>query len=375
MINSVKNNMPLPGVELSIVVPTFNEKKNVVELVRHIDDSLRGRSWEVIFVDDDSPDGTSDTVRNLGQQDIRVRCIQRIGRRGLSSACIEGMLASSAPYLAIIDGDLQHDEKLLPQMLDILKNDEIDVVIGSRYIHGGGIGNWDYRRAGISRFATHLSRLLIKVDLTDPMSGFLMVRRGAFADAVRNTSGIGFKILLDFFASSPRPLRFKELPYQFRNRLAGESKLDSQAAWDYGMLILDKLIGKIIPVRFLAFSLVGGLGVLIHLLTLSIMYKILKISFISSQAIATIVAITFNFTLNNVLTYRDMRLRSWQWLRGWFSFTLACSIGAFANVGIAFSLFQIKTKWILAALSGIIVGAVWNYSVTLVYTWKKPGIK
>ncbi|MCK4818814.1 glycosyltransferase family 2 protein [bacterium] len=368
MRNSIKNNIPLPGAELSIVVPTFNEKENVVELVRRIDDSLRGISWEVIFVDDDSPDGTSDAVRNLGRQDIRVRCIQRIGRRGLSTACIEGMLGSSAPYLAVIDGDLQHDEKLLPQMLDILKNDEIDVVVGSRYVHGGGIGSWDKTRAGISQFATHLSRLVIKVDLTDPMSGFFMIRRDAFANAVRNTSGIGFKILLDLFASSPLPMRFKELPYQFRNRLAGESKLDSHAAWDYGMLILDKLIGKIIPVRFLAFCLVGGLGVLIHLLSLSVMYKVLNISFVSSQAIATIVAITFNFSLNNVLIYRDKRIRCWKWLRGWFSFTLACSVGAIANVGIASYLFQMETKWIIAALAGILVGAVWNYSVTHFYT-------
>ena len=365
----------LPPIQLSIVVPTFNESQNVQELLHRLETTLGATGWEVIFVDDDSPDGTSDTVRNLGRQDIRVRCIQRIGRRGLSSGCIEGMLASSAPYLAVIDGDLQHDEKLLPQMLDILKNDEFDVVIGSRYVHGGGIGNWDSRRAAISRFATRLSGLLIKVDLTDPMSGFFMVRRGAFADAVRNTSGIGFKILLDLFASSPRPLRFKELPYQFSNRLTGESKLDSQAAWGYGMLILDKLIGNIIPARFLAFSLVGGLGVLIHLLTLSIMYKTLKFSFVSSQAIATLVAITFNFTLNNIFAYRDMRLRKWQWLRGWFSFTLACSIGAIANVGIASSLFHMKTKWILAALAGIIVGAVWNYAVTQVYTWKKSGGK
>jgi dolichol-phosphate mannosyltransferase len=364
--------MPFPGVKLSIIVPTFNEKENVVELVRRLDGSLGERSWEVIFVDDDSPDGTSDKVRNVCQQDMRVRCIQRIGRRGLSSACIEGMLASSAPYLAIMDGDLQHDETLLPQMLDILKNNKSDVVIGSRYVHGGGVGNWNQRRAGISRFATHLGQLVVKADLTDPMSGFFMIRREAFADCVRNTSGIGFKILLDLFASSPRPLRFKEIPYYFKTRMAGESKLDSQAAWDYGMLLLDKLLGKIIPVRFISFSLIGAFGILIHFLTLSIMFKTLKTSFVSSQIIATIFAMTFNFALNNILTYRDRRLHGWQWIRGWFSFTLACSIGAIANVGIASYLFEMKTKWMLAALGGILVGAVWNYAVTMVYTWNKP---
>lgn len=364
--------IPVRGPELSVIVPTFNERANVLEMVQRLQESLAGHCWEVIFVDDDSPDETAQFVREIGQRDNRVRCIQRIGRRGLSSACIEGMLASSAPYLAVIDGDLQHDETLLPRMLSILKNEEIDILIGTRYAHGGGLGNWNQSRAAISRFATRLSRLVLKADLSDPMSGFFMLRREAMDYSVRKLSGIGFKILVDLFASSPHPLRFKELPYEFRTRKVGESKLDTQAVWGYVMLLLDKLVGHIIPVRFVGFCFVGGFGVLVHFAVLAVLLNQVGISFVSSQSIATFIAMTSNFTLNNVLTYRDMRLRGWKWLRGWMSFILACSIGALTNVGIASYLFSMDNKWVQSALAGILVGTVWNYAVTMVYTWQKP---
>lgn len=360
-----------PGPELSIIVPTYNERDNILELVNRLKQCLTGASWEIIFVDDDSPDGTVDRIQPLSRSDSRIRCIQRIGRRGLSSACVEGMLASTAPYLAVMDADLQHDENLLPQMLCLLKQGETDIVVGSRYVKGGGIGEWDKSRALISRLATRLSCLVIPAELTDPMSGFFMLRREVFVGSVRDLSTIGFKILLDLFASSPRKLKLKELPYQFRNRQAGESKLDSVAGWDYGMLLLDKLIGHIVPVRFVAFSIVGGMGVLVHLLVLISLFELLKRPFMESQAIATYVAMTFNFTINNVLTYRDRRLLGWRWLRGWISFTLICSVGALANVGIASHLYQMNTGWISAAVAGIAVSVVWNYAVTMMYTWNK----
>lgn len=370
--SSIGAHISFSGVELSIIVPTINECENVLTLFRCLDKCLAGRSWEVIFVDDDSSDGTAERVRKLAQRDNRVRCVQRIGRRGLSSACIEGMLASSAPYLAVLDGDLQHDETLLPAMLDSLKkNRDLDVVIGSRYVTGGGLGEWTGARVRISRIATKLGRLVLRANLTDPMSGFFMIRRKTFSDVVRKLSGIGFKILVDFFASSSRPLIFKEIPYKFRNRQAGESKMDSQAVWDYGMLLLDKLVGHIVPVRFISFSLVGGLGVFIHLSIVAVLFKSFKLEFLTSLIVATAVAMTFNFVLNNLLTYRDMRLRGWQWIRGWVSFSLASSVGAVANIGVGTHLFRTDTQWGLAALAGIIVGAVWNYVVTKVYTWKK----
>lgn len=360
------------GVELSIIVPTFNERDNVCALVGRLESCLAPICWEVIFVDDDSPDGTADLVRQIGRRDPRIRCLQRFGRHGLSSACIEGMLSSSAPYLAVIDGDLQHDETLLPRMLETLRSGDIDIVIGSRYVSGGGLGDWDHTRATISRFATRLSKLVLRADLTDPMSGFFMIRREAFHEVVRQLSGIGFKILVDIFASSPQPWRFKELPYQFRNRQAGESKLDNRAAWDYLLLLLDKMIGHVIPVRFVAFALAGGVGVAIHLLVLFLLLKGLHVGFVTSQSIATVVAMMSNFALNNMLTYRDMRLKGWQWYRGLVSFVLVCSVGALANVSIASFLFEKGNFWLFSALVGIIVGAVWNYAVTGTYTWKKP---
>jgi dolichol-phosphate mannosyltransferase len=355
-------------------VPTFREKANVAELVSRLKRVLNGVAWEVIFVDDDSTDGTADCVRSLGVEDSRIRCIQRIGRRGLSSACIEGMMASSAPYLAVMDADLQHDETLLTGMLATLRTEPIDVVVGSRYGEGGGVGQWEASRVRKSRLATRLAEVALKTKVTDPMSGFFALRADVFRATVRRLSAIGFKILLDILASSPTPLRIKELTYQFRERFAGDSKLDSKVVWDYLMLILDKTVGRFVPVRFVVFLMVGGVGVLVHLAVLTLFFKGAKTSFAFGQAVATFVAMTFNFAVNNVLTYRDMRLSGWKWVRGWLTFVLACSIGAIANVGIARYLFEERqTFWVVSAIAGILVGALWNYAVTSVYAWRaKP---
>jgi dolichol-phosphate mannosyltransferase len=361
---------PAAGLELSIIVPTFNELENVEALIELVERVLDGVHWEIIFVDDDSPDATADRLHELGRRDPRVRCLRRIGRRGLSSACIEGMLASPAPFLAVMDADLQHEEALLPKMLDVLRRGETDIVVGSRYTEGGSIGGWDRQRALVSRLATRLSRSVLKADLTDPMSGFFMITREAMARSVRNLSGIGFKILVDLFASAPQPLRFVELPYVFRERTAGESKLDSAVAWEYVMLLLDKSVGHLVPLRFLSFCMVGSLGLAVHFLVLWLCFQIIGVDFVASQMIASLVAMTGNFFLNNVFTYRDMRLRGAALLRGWLSFTAVCGIGALANVGVAGALFHNNLSWIPSALAGVLVGTVWNYAVTRLYTWR-----
>jgi dolichol-phosphate mannosyltransferase len=361
------------GPELAVIVPTFKEINNVGEVVERLRQCLASVSWEVIFVDDDSPDGTSDAVRELARSDRRVRCLQRIERRGLASACIEGMLASSSPYLAIMDGDLQHDEQLLPQMLQALRSSDLDIVVGSRYVAGGTVGDFDPTRAGMSRFATRLSRTVVPANLTDPMSGFFMLRREVFTAANRRLSAIGFKLLVDLFASSPRSLRFLELPYRFRTRRAGESKLDSAVVWDFGLLLIDKTVGHIVPARFFAFTMVGLLGVVVHLLVLAGILNVLHGSFVAGQAIATGVAMIMNFAVNNAVTYSDQRLRGWSWLRGLLSFVVVCSVGALANVGVASYLFRWRAAWIPAALAGILVSAVWNYVATSIFTWAKPG--
>ena len=359
--------------QLSIVVPTFNEAGNVAELRDRVAAALTGVDWELIFVDDDSPDGTAERVAALAQQDSRVRGLLRIGRRGLSTACIEGMLASSAPLVAVMDADLQHDETRLMPMFEALRNADLDIVVGSRYVAQGSIGEWGRARALISRLATRLARSVLKADLRDPMSGFFMLRREALLRSVRaGMSGVGFKILLDLFASAPTPLRFVEVPYTFRPRHSGESKLDSNVAWEYLLMLLDRWFGGVVPIRFIAFSLVGALGLGVHMAVLALLFRGFGSGFVTAQAAATLVAMTSNFALNNLLTYRDMRLRGWALLRGWLSFVAACSIGGLANVGIAAYLFQQQGGWVVPAAAGVLVGAVWNYALTALYTWKRP---
>jgi dolichol-phosphate mannosyltransferase len=258
-------------------------------------------------------------------------------------------------------------------MLRALQDEPLDIVIGSRHVGGGSVGAWAESRQLASRVATRLSHFVLKADLKDPMSGFFMLRRELIDEVVRDLSGIGFKILLDIFMSARRPLRFKELPYTFGVRVAGDSKLDSMVATEYILMLLDKTIGRYVPTRFIPFAFIGGLGVFVHMAVLWALFRGLETTFVAGQAVAALVAMTFNFFLNNLFTYRDRRLRGWGLLRGWVSFTLACSVGAVANVGIATYLFHAVPAgglwWVASAVAGILVGAVWNYAVTAVYTW------
>lgn len=357
--------------DLSIIVPTLNERDNIRPLLAEIDEALSGIRWEIIFVDDDSRDGTARLIREIARHDPRVRCLERIGRRGLSTACIEGVLASSAPFIAVTDADLQHDEGLLPEMLRTLQTGPYDLVIGSRYIGNAGTFGWSKRRGQISNLATRLSRLVCKADIADPMSGFFMMRREAFDAAVRRLSGQGFKILLDLLASSPNPVQIKELPYVFRPRQRGTSKLDSLVAWEFGMLIADKLIGHIMPVRFALFATIGCIGLCIQLAVLWLALHLSSLGFAVAQSVAVIVAIASNFLLNNFFTYRDQRLRGWRLWRGLGTFYAISSIGAIANVDVAASVFNQRSVWWLAGIAGAVIGSVWNYAVSAVFTWKR----
>jgi dolichol-phosphate mannosyltransferase len=359
---------PGPQLDLSIVVPTFEERDNIAELLRRLRRALTGLNWELTIVDDDSPDGTAHIVRELARSDPKIRCLQRIGRRGLASACVEGMLASSADAILTMDADLQHDESRIPLMLAELRRGEADIVVASRYSPGGTV-QLDAGRIQWSRWATRLSRMVCRQPICDPMSGFFLIRRSVLDLTVHRLSVVGFKILLDIIASAPRPLRIKELPFDFRSRIAGRSKLDSLVAWEFGMLLADKMVGRYIPTRFVAFAIVGIAGVAVHLMALATMLHLLRVPFAASQGSATLVAMLFNFALNNILTYRDRRLHGWRWWRGLVSFVLACALGAVANVGVASYLFQTGSGWIVAGLGGVCISAVWNFAVTRSLTW------
>jgi len=357
------------ALELTIVVPTFNEKANIDELVQRLDRVLQGIEWEVVFVDDDSPDGTAEHIKQRSFGHPRVRCIHRIQRRGLSSACVEGMLSSSAPYLAVMDADLQHDETRLPVMLKALQQMGCELVVGTRYMEGGGVGEWDESRQLSSRFATWLSQRLLGVTLKDPMSGFFMLRRETFMAAVHNLSSMGFKILLDIVVSSPRKLSFTEIPYTFGLRHAGESKLDARVAWDYLLMLVDKTLGRYLPTSLISFGAVGSLGVIIHMLVLSLALKLLAWPFTQSQTAAVLLAMAFNFHLNNLLTYRDKQLHGWSWWWGLLKFMAACGLGALANVGVASWFHSGGGGWLWSGLAGILVGLMWNYSATAIFVW------
>lgn len=363
---------PFSGPELTVVVPTLNEEENIAVLVGKLRHVLQDIEWEVIFVDDDSRDRTRLAASELARADRRVRLLHRIGRRGLASACIEGVQSSTAPYVAIMDADLQHDESLLPRMLDALKSGEVDVVVGSRYVAGGDVAGWDARRAGMSRLATRLGQLILKGDIADPMSGFFMLHREAFDASVRGLSAVGFKILIDVLASADRPLRVREFPYRFRPRVAGESKLDTMVAWEYAVLVADKTIGRYVPVRFILFALIGFSGLGVHLAVLWFGLNVAAVSFPAAQATATGVAMVGNYMLNNWLTYRDRRLKGWGFVRGLLSFVLICSVGAVANVGLASFLFgNGRSSWWVAGIAGAAMSSVWNYAVSAVFTWRR----
>jgi dolichol-phosphate mannosyltransferase len=357
--------------QLSVIVPTFNERDNVLALYRKLDATLAGVSWEVIFVDDNSPDRTWSVVRDLAARDPRVRCLRRIGRRGLSGACIEGILAASAPYAAVMDADLQHDETRLTAMLALLQAGSADLVVGSRYVDGGSAESFNRARAGFSTAATVVAKRLLGIKIADPMSGFFMIRRDRFEELAPALSVQGFKILLDIVATARGSLRIVEVPFVFGARQHGESKLDSMVALDFFGLVLAKMTRDAVSLRFLMFALVGSIGLAVHLVTLDIALVLRPKSFTVAQAIAAFVAMTSNFLLNNLLTYRDQRLKGIAILRGLVVFYLVCAVGLMANVGVAFSIYNQQPIWWLAGASGALMGVVWNYALSSLFVWRR----
>lgn len=373
MVNFITNNLSISANELTlaVVIPTFNEVGNIATLVQKLEVVLSGLSWEVIFVDDDSPDGTTQQIQLLAQTHPNIRCIRRVGRRGLSSACVEGMLSTHARYIAVMDADLQHDESKLPDMLQALVQEGYDLSVGSRYIEGGSVGDWQADRQQASWVATWLSQRVLGLSVSDPMSGFFMLKREVLEGAVYNLSNMGFKILVDLIVSSPKPLKIIEIPFEFGQRTVGESKLDNRVAWDFLMLLVDKTVGQYVPVQLVSFGMIGGAGVCVHLVVLSIAMALFPDYFVRAQAVAVGVSMIFNYGLNNELTYRDQRLKGWAWVSGLVKFMLACSIGAAANVGVASYIYVDWGNWLWSGLTGILVGMLWNYAATAIVVWPR----
>lgn len=360
-----------PPLQLSVIIPTFNERENILTLFGRLSTALDGIAWEAIFVDDNSPDATWAVVRDLSQSDRRARCVRRVGRRGLSGACIEGILASSAPCVAVMDADLQHDETQIPKMLSLIESNAAELVIGSRYVAGGSADSFDQRRRGFSVFATSLARKVLGVTVADPMSGFFMIRRDRFEALAPKLSIQGFKILLDIVASARGELKTIEVPYNFGARLHGESKLDSSVALDFLGLVLAKLTNDIVSLRFLLFAMVGTTGLIVHLAALYAALNAFDLPFAEAQAVGALTAMTSNFLLNNFLTYRDQRLKGFGLIRGLILFYVVCGVGLMANVGVAFSVYDQEPIWWLAGAAGALMGVVWNYAMSGLFVWRR----
>ncbi|HEY4199164.1 MAG TPA: glycosyltransferase family 2 protein [Devosiaceae bacterium] len=359
--------------ELAIVVPTFNEYDNVGLLYESLSAALEGISWELIVVDDNSPDHTAERVKALSRQHGNVRCIRRLGRRGLSSACIEGIMATAAPFVAVMDADHQHDERILPGMLARAEAG-IDLVVGSRFVGGdeSAAKGLSSTRLWGSNFATRLSGMVVGGRLTDPMSGFFLMRREAFERVAQSLAEDGFKILLDLVVTSGRsgePLSIAEVPYTFRARNAGESKMSALVTLQFLGLWFSKLTGGVVPPTFLLFAMVGISGVAVHLVTLWLFTNI-DTPFVAAQIIATLAAMTWNFALNNVLTYADRRLRGARLWTGLLGFYLVCSLGGIANISVASVIYEYRGATFLAGLAGAVMSSVFNYAVTRIVTWR-----
>ncbi|MCX7864849.1 MAG: glycosyltransferase family 2 protein [Novosphingobium sp.] len=376
-------NAALRPLELAVILPTYNERDNLASLIDKLHVALAGISWEAIIVDDNSPDGTSDEARALALADPQVRVIQRINRRGLASAAIEGMLATAAPVVAVMDADHQHDPDLLPIMLKAVASGECDVAVASRFAEGASTQAWNApRREKASTIANAIARKLTGVELSDPMSGYFMMRAETLRATAPRLSGVGFKILLDILATSEVKLRVKDFPMAFGARAAGESKLDRTVVFEFLVGLYDKWLGRIIPTRFALFGTIGAIGVIVHMAVLAAFMAVVGddvrspsvTAFEIGQTIAALVAMTFNFFLNNALTYADKRLVGARALaKGWIGFALTCSVGLLANIGVAAVLVRFGFHAYPAALAGIVIGSVWNFALSSKFVWGRYG--
>lgn len=365
--------------KLSVVVPTYNESRNTYEMVNRLNETLKDIPWELIFVDDASPDGTADVVRTIARNDHRIRLISRHNRRGLASAVIEGALAASADVVAVMDGDLQHDESVLPGMYQKVRDGEADLVSASRFLlEDGAKGLSSAKRVAISNNGIKLSNLIFNLDMTDPLTGFFVVRRDVVRRALPDLSELGFKVMMDLIVSArPRP-RVLEVPFRFRERKHGVSKLDNRVMYEFFLFFIEKKISSILPLpaRFISFAFINSIGILVHLAVLFPAMFLLgrgeaTDGFINAQIVATFVAMGFNYTVNNLVTYSDRQLKGPKFYAGFLIFATLCSVGILGNVGVANVLHKDypTLSVFIPAVAGALITVVWNYVATNAFVW------
>jgi len=268
-----------------------------------------------------------------------------------------------------MDADLQHDESILPRMLARLQGGNTDLVVGTRYVEGGSAEVFDAKRGRLSRIATRAAQRFLGIELSDPMSGFFMLRREVVEEMASDLTPEGFKILLDIVTTAGGKLRVAEEPFVFRARFSGESKFDSRVGIEFLGLLLGKMTFGVVNPRFLLFGLVGVAGLGVHLIVLKASLLYASAFFPAAQSLATFTAMGNNFLLNNILTYRDRRLKGMAMLKGFAGFCLIGAAGALTNVGIASYFYVERPVWWLAGLTGALVGLLWNYTMSSRFVW------
>ena len=367
-----KRRLSLSKPTLSIVIPTYNEKDNIFKILENLKTVLNGITHEIIFVDDNSPDGTSTVVKDCMKNSPEIRLIRRIGRKGLAGAVIEGISAANAELVAVMDCDLQHDETKLLDMIELFsRENSVDIVIGSRFTETGEISAKAFskmRELG-SKITTLIIKKVLNIASTDPLSGFFMVKKETFLRNSENLQTQGFKVLADFLATSGKNIEIKEIGYRFRNRIAGESKMSFLTALELIGLVLSQILKGRVSIRFILFCIVGLSGIFVQLLITGLAMLLIN-QFPTSQTIGIIAAMTSNYFLNNIITFQERKLKSLELVRGLFSFYLICSLGAFMNISIATYVFGFSSNWLISSFIGACFGAVWNFTLTSIFTWK-----
>ena len=365
---------PRNKVAVSIVMPSYNERENIEPLISElaIQDQICHFAFRVIVVDDDSPDGTAEHIKQIDwRYQFRVDCIHRIGRNGLSSAVVEGALLADSEWIAVMDCDGQHDPLDLREMYLLATTRQLDLVIGSRFLETEELDTHRGLRAVISKAGNSIGRLVCGLPLTDPLTGFFLIKRDLFLAAIPNIGRSGFKILLDilmFYRSAE--LKIAEKQINFRVRRTGDSKLSAEVIGGFLTQTAKLMTSRFIPTQIITYSIVGSVGVFVHLTVQSI-FLAAGANFTMAHAIGTLIAMAGNFFLNNRLTFQRHALRGLALASGLLRYAACCSLGAMANIGVA-ALLNSNTDnpWVLSALCGVLTGTLFNYMAAKTFVWR-----
>lgn len=354
---------------LSVIIPTFNESKNILKVINEIEASLHDLDYEIIVVDDNSPDGTSEVVKKYTKVNQKVSCIQRTWKKGLSSAVVEGIALSSKEYMCVMDGDGQHNAKDLDKFISCFKNQDLDLVIGSRFIGKEDSEGLSSRRNKLSRFGIQITNFFLKTSVSDPLSGFFMAKNKSLETIKDNLYKDGFKILFDILMLN-KSLKFAEVDIDFRSRMQGESKLNVSTLFNLAGQIFENLSRGLIPANFVVFAFVGTLGVVVHLITLNILLA-LQIEFIIGNLISTLLAMCSNYFFNNFLTFHNVHRLFYERLKGLFKYCFANSFSILTNIGVASQFYLNEFSALSSALLGILAGLILNYFLSVNLVFKK----